>query len=38
MSIQHVVSKASTELHVEVKYPKIHIMKFTNVIEGYVWD
>jgi len=31
MSLQHVVSKASTELHVVVKWHKIRIMKFTNL-------
>jgi len=31
MSIQHVVSKAPTELHVEVTWHKIRIMKFTKL-------
>jgi len=30
MSLQHVVSKAQTELHVVVKWHKRRIMKFTN--------
>ena len=33
MSLQHIVSKASTELHVVVKWHKIRIMKFTKVNE-----
>jgi len=31
MSLQHVVSKAPTELHVVVMWHKIRIMKFTKV-------
>jgi len=33
MSLQHVVSKSPTELHVVVKWHKIRIMKFTNPLE-----
>jgi len=33
MSIQHVVSKAPTELHAVVIWHKIRIMKFTNIDE-----
>jgi len=36
MSIQHVVSKAPTELHALVKWHNIRIMKFNNVYKkGY---
>lgn len=32
MSIQHVVSKDPTELHVEMRWLKIRIMKFINFV------